>query len=323
MREESPAPRRYENALPRLSFVIPVLNERESLEELHRRICGAVERAGSQFEVLFVDDGSTDGSFELMENMNRRDPRVRALRFGKNRGKSAALEAGFRSAMGEVIITMDADLQDDPDEVPRMLEAMSEHGYDVVSGWKKERKDPFGKRFMSRIFNGVTGYFSGLRLHDFNCGFKAYRREVTDNMRVYGEMHRFLPVLAFWNGFQVGEMPVKHHARRYGRSHYGASRIVKGLFDFVTVMFLVKFGRRPLHLFGTLGLLCLMGGAGISLFFAVQWLLGEAMRLRPIMVGGWVLILMGIQFFSIGLLGEMLARGHQEHERQPVQDRVG
>ncbi|MDH5527451.1 MAG: glycosyltransferase family 2 protein [Nitrospirota bacterium] len=316
--------RRYESgALPRLSYVIPVLNERESLKELHRRICAATERVGCQFEVLFVDDGSTDGSFDLIGELNRHDPRVRALRFGKNRGKSAALEAGFRAAMGEVIVTMDADLQDDPDEVPRMLEAMAEHGYDVVSGWKKERKDPFGKRFMSRIFNGVTGYFSGLRLHDFNCGFKAYRREVTDNLRVYGEMHRFLPVLAFWNGFQVGELVVRHHARRYGASHYGASRIVKGLFDFVTVMFLVKFGRRPLHLFGTVGLACLMAGTGVSLFFAAQWMMGYPMRLRPIMVGGWVLILIGIQFFSIGLLGEMLVRGQLENERQPVQDRVG
>ncbi|MDH4229025.1 MAG: glycosyltransferase family 2 protein [Nitrospirota bacterium] len=320
----APLARSYESgALPRLSYVIPLLNEKASLEELYRRIATVTERAGCQFEVLFVDDGSRDGSFEVVAELGRRDPRVRGVRFGRNRGKSAALDAGFRAALGDVIITMDADLQDDPEEVPRMLELLASHNLDVVSGWKRSRRDPFSRRLLSRIFNGVTARFSGLHLHDFNCGFKAYRRQVIDHTRVYGELHRFLPVLAHWNGFRVGEMEVRHHPRRFGSSRYGASRIVKGLFDFITVMFLVKFSRRPLHLFGSIGMLCLLAGGGISLFFVAQWLSGVPMRLRPVMVGGWVLVLVGIQFFSIGLLGEMLARSQHESEEAPVQDRVG
>lgn len=308
---------------PELSYVVPLLNERRSLEELYQRIRDVSESLGREFEVLFVDDGSTDDSFGLLRQMHGQDPRVRVLRFGKNRGKSDALDAGFRAVRGRLVITMDADLQDDPEEVPRLLEKLEGEDYDLVSGWKKNRQDPPGKRLLSRLFNAVTARFSGVRLHDFNCGFKVYRREVTDTLRVYGELHRFLPVLAHWHGFRVGEMDVRHHARRFGKSRYGPTRIAKGLFDFITVMFLVKFEKRPLHLFGSIGMLCLVGGGGISLYFVLQWILGEPMRLRPIMVAGWVLILLGIQFFSIGLLGEMLARGHHEQVRVPVQERLG
>jgi glycosyltransferase involved in cell wall biosynthesis len=308
---------------PRLTYVVPLLNERATLEELYAGIRDTSEALGLSFEIVFVDDGSTDDSFAVLEGLHADDPRVRVLRFGRNRGKSDALEAGFRAARGELVVTMDADLQDDPAEVPRLLEALTEGGYDLVSGWKTVRRDSLSKRLLSRLFNGVTGLFSGLRLHDFNCGFKVYRREVTDTLRVYGELHRFLPVLAHWHGFKVGELGVRHHPRRHGRSRFGASRLVKGMFDFVTVMFLVKFERRPLHLFGSLGLGCLAVGGGISLYFVVEWLLGEPMYVRPIMIAGWVLILLGLQFFSIGLLGEMLTRGNQARSEVPVQDRLG
>ena len=308
---------------PQLSYVIPLLNESPSLAELYRRIREASESLGRTFEIVFVDDGSTDDSFAVLKELHLKDGRVRVLRFGKNRGKSDALEAGFRAARGEVVVTMDADLQDDPSEVPRMLEALAQGDYDMVSGWKQDRRDRAERRVLSRIFNWVTRTFSGIPLHDFNCGFKVYRKVVTDHLSVYGEMHRFLPVMAHWQGFRVGELGVVHHARRHGTSRYGAGRILKGLFDFVTVMFLVKFEKRPLHLFGAIGLMCLLLGGGISVFFVLQWMFGAPMYLRPIMIGGWVLILVGVQFFSMGLLGEMLARGHHQHREVPVQERLG
>ncbi len=308
---------------PYLSYVVPLLNEAPSLNALYARICTATEALGHRFEIIFVDDGSRDDSFELIRQLHQSDPRVRALRFGRNRGKSDALQAGCNAVRGELVITMDADLQDDPDEVARLIAALNEGGYDLVSGWKVNRQDPVEKRLFSKLFNRVTGYFSGVDLHDFNCGFKVYRREVTDSLRVYGEMHRFLPVLAHWNGFKVGELGVKHHPRRFGASHFGASRILKGLFDFTTVMFLMKFEKRPLHLFGFIGLMCLLAGGGISAWFVVEWLLGADMYLRPVMVGGWVLIVMGIQFVSMGLLGEMLARHHHKMADMPIRERLG
>jgi glycosyltransferase involved in cell wall biosynthesis len=320
---QTAAPGHGEAAAPRISYVVPLLNEAPSLAELYESIRETSEALGGGFEIVFVDDGSTDDSFAVLKDLHAKDPRVRALRFGRNRGKSDALSAGFSAARGELVVTMDADLQDDPTEVPRMVEALEGEGLDLVSGWKAERRDPASKRIPSKLFNWVTARFSGIRLHDFNCGLKVYRREVTDTLRVYGELHRFLPVLAHWNGFKVGEVAVRHHPRRFGRSRYGVSRLAKGLFDFVTVMFLVKFERRPLHLFGSLGLGCLAAGAGISLYFVLRWLLGEAMYVRPIMIAGWVLMLLGLQFFSMGLLGEMLTRSHQERAQVPVQERLG
>lgn len=309
--------------MPFLSYVVPLHNESPSLEELFRQIRESADALGYAFEIVFVDDGSTDDSFAVLMAMHQEDPRVRILKFGKNRGKSDALEAGFRSARGEVIVTLDADLQDDPAELSKLLDAMAAGNYDMVSGWKMDRQDPLEKKLLSRLFNRVTGFFSGLDLHDFNCGFKVYRRAVVESIYVYGEMHRFLPVLAHWSGFRVGEVGVHHRARQHGRSHFGPARVFKGLFDFITVMFLVKFEKRPLHLFGSMGSLCMVAGGGISLYFVAIWLMGEPMHIRPIMVGGWVLILLGIQFFSIGLLGEMLTRGHQQSARVPVQERIG
>jgi glycosyltransferase involved in cell wall biosynthesis len=308
---------------PELSFVVPLYNESPSLAALYEAVRDVSEGLGRMFEIVFVDDGSTDDSFEVLAKLHAADPRVRVLRFGRNRGKSDALDAGFRAVRGRYVVTMDADLQDDPAEVPRMLEALTAGGYDLVSGWKEVRRDSLSRRAASRLFNWVTARVSGIRLHDFNCGFKLYRREVTDRVRVYGELHRFLPVLAHWNGFKVGELAVRHHPRRFGRSRFGPSRLLKGMFDLTTVMFLVRFERRPLHLFGTIGLLCLLGGGGISLFFVARWLLGETMYVRPIMIAGWVLIVLGVQFVSMGLLGEMLTRGHQERAEVPVRERLG
>ncbi len=308
---------------PFLSYVVPLYNESPSLEELYRQIRESADELGHAFEIVFVDDGSTDDSFAVLSALHQSDARVRILKFGKNRGKSDALEAGFRSTRGELIVTLDADLQDDPAELSRLLDTMAAGNYDMVSGWKMERQDPLEKKLFSKLFNWVTGFVSGLSLRDFNCGFKVYRRAVVESISVYGEMHRFLPVLAHWNGFRVGEVGVHHRARRYGQSRFGATRVLKGLFDFITVMFLVKFEKRPLHLFGSLGSLCLLAGGAISIYFVVIWLLGEPMHIRPIMVGGWVLMLLGIQFFSIGLLGEMLTRGHQQTARLPVQERIG
>jgi len=310
-------------AAPELSYVVPLYNESPSLTALYEAVRDVSEGLGLTFEIVFVDDGSTDDSFAILADLHASDPRVRALRFGRNRGKSDALDAGFRAVRGRYVVTLDADLQDDPAEVPRMLEALHAGRYDLISGWKEVRRDPFSRRALSRLFNWVTSRVSGIRLHDFNCGFKVYRREVTDRIRVYGELHRFLPVLAHWNGFKVGEVVVRHHPRRYGRSRFGASRMLKGVFDLITVMFLVKFERRPLHLFGSVGLLCLLVGGGISLFFVARWLLGEPMYVRPIMIGGWVLVLLGLQFFSMGLLGEMLTRSHQERAEVPVRERLG
>jgi glycosyltransferase involved in cell wall biosynthesis len=313
--EEAPA--------PELSFVVPLYNESPSLTALYEAVRDVSEGLEMPFEAVFVDDGSTDDSFAVLAALHEADPRVRVLRFGRNRGKSDALDAGFRSVRGRLVVTLDADLQDDPAELPRMLEALHAGRYDLVSGWKEVRRDPFSRRALSRLFNWVTAWVSGIRLHDFNCGFKLYRREVTDRIRVYGELHRFLPVLAHWSGFKVGEVAVQHHPRRYGRSRFGSSRLLKGVFDLITVMFLVKFERRPLHLFGSVGLLCFLVGGGISLYFVARWLVGDPMYIRPIMIGGWVLILLGLQFFSMGLLGEMLTRSHQERAEVPVRERLG
>jgi len=312
-----------ETVAPELSYVVPLYNESPSLGALYDAIREVSDGLGMPFEVVFVDDGSTDDSFAVLAGLHAADPRVRVLRFGRNRGKSDALDAGFRAVRGRLVVTLDADLQDDPAEVPRMLDALNAGGYDLVSGWKEVRRDSLARRALSRLFNWVTARVSGIRLHDFNCGFKVYRREVTDRIRVYGELHRFLPVLAHWNGFKVGELAVRHHPRPYGRSRFGSSRLLKGVFDLITVMFLVRFERRPLHLFGSVGLLCFLVGGGISLYFVARWLLGEPMYIRPIMVGGWVLILLGLQFFSMGLLGEMLTRGHQERAEVPVRERLG
>lgn len=298
----------------RISAVVPAWNEAESLPELQRELAAALDGVGGPWEVLYIDDGSRDGTDAVIEGLAAADPRVRGVSFRGNYGKAAALATGFRLARGEWIVTLDADLQDDPAELPKLVAAL-EGGLDLVSGWKRRRQDPWSKTLPSRVFNLVTSWAVGLRLHDFNCGFKLYRREVTEAVQVYGELHRVVPALAHWQGFRVGEAAVHHRARRHGRSKFGASRFVNGFLDLLSAAFISTSALKPLHVFGRIGGACLVAGGLISLWFVGQWLTGTPMRTRPLMlIGGW-LLLTGLQFILMGLLGEMIAhmRAHADY----------
>jgi glycosyltransferase involved in cell wall biosynthesis len=305
---------------PEVSALVPVFNEAESLAELHAELAGALDALGKSWEILYLDDGSRDGSDRAIAALAAADPRVRGMSFRRNFGKSAALAVGFRLARGAWVVTLDADLQDDPAELPKLVAAL-EGGLDLVSGWKQSRRDPITKTLPSRLFNAVTARAAGIRLHDFNCGFKLYRREVVEAVEVYGELHRFIPALAHWRGFRVGEVAVRHRARKYGRSKFGASRFVNGFLDLLSAAFLSTSALKPLHLFGRIGLLFLMGGAGLGLWFVVQWAGGEPIRVRPLMLFGAGLVLLGIQFILMGLLGEMIARLHAPRADYPVRAR--
>jgi glycosyltransferase involved in cell wall biosynthesis len=291
----------------KISVVIPLLNEKESLPELVRGIAAVLDGLGHAWEIIFIDDGSSDGSYEVITKLHAEHAgRLRAYRFTRNYGKAAALAVGFEKASGDVIITMDADLQDDPAAIPDMLKKLDE-GWDLVSGWKKVRRDPLEKRLPSKLFNAVVSLMSGVRLHDFNCGFKAYRAHVAKGLDVYGERHRFLPALAHWDRQRVTEIAVPHHARKFGKSKYGLSRYYKGLLDLVTLIFLRKYLKNPLHFFGLLGLLFIAAGAGVLAYFGVEWMVTREMHIRPLTILSLGSIIVGIQFVSIGLLGEMIA----------------
>lgn len=306
-----------------LSLVIPLYNEAESLPELYERLASMLAGMDRRAEIVFVNDGSTDSSSAILEGLIDRDPRVRVIEFRRNYGKSAALAVGFQKARGDVVVTLDADLQDDPHEVPRLLEKLAE-GYDLVSGWKKERHDPLLKRIASRVFNLVTGLLTGVRLHDINCGLKAYRREVTDSLLIYGQLHRFLPVLAQWEGFRIAELPVRHHPRKYGRTKFGASRFTSGLFDLITVMFLTRFTTRPLHLFGLAGLVSTIAGVAISGYLAYERLLHQRyLTNRPLLFLGILLIIVGVQFVSLGLIGEMITASRKSEIRYSIRRELG
>ncbi len=306
---------------PSLTIVVPAYNEAESLPELHQEITRALEQMGRPWEALYVDDGSRDGTGEAIAALAARDPRARGVSLRRNFGKSAALATGFKLARGEWIVTMDADLQDDPAELPRLIETL-ERGYDLVSGWKQDRQDPISKTLPSRLFNTVTSWAAGVRLHDFNCGFKLYRREVTQAIEVYGEFHRFMPALAHWAGFRVGEVPVRHRPRRFGRSKFGAARFVNGFLDLLSAAFISTSALKPLHVFGRIGLLFLLGGFGLGAWFVAEWLGGAPIRVRPLMLFGTGLVLLGIQFILMGLLGEMIAH-LGAHVSYPVRRRYG
>ena len=289
-----------------LSVILPVLDEVDSLDLLYRELTTVLQSLGRPYELIFVDDGSRDGSFTRIEKLHRSDDRVRAIQLRRNFGKAAALAVGFRAARGDILITLDADLQDDPAEIPRLL-ARLEEGQDLVSGWKRDRQDPCSKTWPSRLFNGVTGWLTGVRLHDFNSGFKAYRREVAEEIRLYGELHRFIPALAAWRGFRVDELPVHHRARRFGRSKFGSARFWRGCLDLVTVLFLTRYTRRPLHLFGGLGLAAWTVGFGANLYLTGLWLAGvRPIGTRPLLAFGVLSMLVGIQFFAVGLLSELI-----------------
>lgn len=287
-----------------ISFVIPVYNEEESLGLLYEKIMQNIP-SGCDAEIVFVNDGSTDRSVEVIKEMNAKDKRVHLISFRKNFGKALALESGFRNVHGEIVITMDADLQDDPVEIPNFIAKIDE-GYDLVSGWKENRKDPLEKRLPSKLFNKVTSKMSGVKLHDFNCGFKAYRKEVVDAIDVYGELHRYIPVLAYRKGFRIAEISVHHNKRQFGKSKYGFERYLRGLFDSLTVAFLGKYYDRPMHLFGKAGLLCGMSGAIICIYLLVLKLMGNSIGGRPLLVLGVLLIVLGVQMFSTGFIGDII-----------------
>jgi glycosyltransferase involved in cell wall biosynthesis len=294
-----------------ISVVVPVHDEERSVQPLYEELRAALEPLGRRWEAVFVDDGSTDGSFAALTRLNANMENVKVVRLRRNFGKAAALAAGFRHAVGDVVVTIDADLQDDPAEIPRLLAKLDE-GFDLVSGWKTQRRDPLSRRIPSRIFNGVVGRVSGLRLHDLNCGLKAYRADVVGNLRVYGELHRFLPVLAHDRGYRVAELPVNHRPREHGRSRYGVERYLRGFLDFLTVWFMGRYRHRPLHLFGGLGLLLGTIGTVLLVYLTVLKLSGEAIGHRPLLTLGVLLMVVGLQFFSLGLLSELITSHHEE-----------
>jgi len=294
-----------------ISIVIPLHNEERSIALLYDELQAALEPLGQEWEAVFVDDGSVDGSFAALTRLHDANENVRVVRLRRNFGKAAALAAGFSQARGETVVTIDADLQDDPAEIPRLLVKLDE-GFDLVSGWKTRRRDPLRRRVLSRIFNWVTGRMSGLRLHDMNCGLKAYRAEVVRGMPLYGELHRFIPVLAQYRGFRVAELPVNHRPREHGRSRYGVERYIRGFLDLLTVSFIGRYRHRPLHLFGGLGLVLGLFGVAILVYLTVVKALGHAIGERPLLTLGVLLVVVGLQFFSLGLISEMLTSQHEE-----------
>ena len=309
--------------IPMVSIVIPVYDEADSLPQLYEEIRTTLGRVDLPYEVIFVDDGSQDASWATICQLAQHDVRVRGIRFRRNFGKAAALTAGFRAARGQFVITLDADLQDDPAEIPRFL-AKLEEGWDVVSGWKFPRRDPWTKTFPSRLFNWVTRALTGVPLHDFNCGFKAYRKEVVREVRIYGMLYRYIAVLAAWRGFRVTEIKVHHRPRRFGRSKFGVSRFAVGFFDLITVLFLTQYTWRPLHLFGSLGLVSLFAGTAINAYLTALWFLGHRpIGTRPLLTLGVLLMIVGVQFISFGLLGEMIAHVAFREDPYAIRETVG
>jgi glycosyltransferase involved in cell wall biosynthesis len=294
-----------------ISVVVPVHDEERSVQPLYEELRDVLDPLGRPWEVVFVDDGSTDSSFAALARIHDTGDNVKVVRLRRNFGKAAALAAGFRHASGDVVVTIDADLQDDPAEIPRLLAKLDE-GFDLVSGWKAQRRDPLSRRIPSRIFNGVVGRVSGLRLHDLNCGLKAYRADVVRNLRIYGELHRFLPVLAHDRGYRVAELAVNHRPREHGKSRYGVERYLRGFLDFLTVWFMGRYRHRPLHLFGGLGLTLSAIGTALLVYLTVLKISGEAIGHRPLLTLGVLLVVVGLQFFSLGLLSELITSHHEE-----------
>jgi glycosyltransferase involved in cell wall biosynthesis len=290
----------------KLSIVIPLLNEKESLSDLTDAIRANIPDNMTPYEIIFVDDGSSDGSFEVLKSLHEKYPdNVRVFRFTRNYGKSAALSVGIGKAIGDKIITMDADLQDDPSAIPEMVRTL-DSGWDLVSGWKKKRHDPVAFTFPSKVWNFFMAAITGVRLHDLNCGFKAYRSDTAKSLDIYGDRHRYLPVLAHWNGYSVTEVPVTHHARKFGKSKYGFSKFFKGSFDLLTLLFLRKYLKNPMHFFGMIGILFAIVGFAILSFFGIEWIISGNMHLRPLVLLAIGALIMGVQFFSIGLIGELI-----------------
>jgi glycosyltransferase involved in cell wall biosynthesis len=298
-----------------ISLVIPVYNEVESLPLLHQKLIDVMDAIGHAWEVIYVDDGSVDGSTDVLTELQATDSHVGVILQRRNFGKSQALNTGFQLARGDVLITLDADLQDEPGEIPRMLAKLDE-GYDVVSGWKQVRHDPLSKTIPSFIANRSTAMATGVRMHDMNSGFKTYRAEVVRKLHLYGDLHRYIPALAHYAGFKVTEIPVEHHKRQYGRSKYGPGRLFSGGLDLMTVVFINRFGKRPLHLLGTGGMLMLTAGTFINLWLSVEWLIGPERNLsdRPALILGVLLMLVGLQLLTVGLVAELIVSAIQRAE---------
>jgi dolichol-phosphate mannosyltransferase len=306
-----------------ISVVVPLFNEEHSLGALYHEIAAVLDSQPEPYEVVFVDDGSTDGSMAVLERLHAETTSVVVVHLRRNFGKAAALQAGFLEARGDVVVTMDADLQDDPAEIPQLLAKLDE-GFDLVSGWKTRRNDPWSRRVLSKVFNWATAVVSGVRLHDVNCGLKAYKAEVLKGMRIYGELHRFIPVLASYRGFRVAEVSVNHRAREHGRSRYGLSRYLRGFFDLLSVTFMGRYRHRPLHLFGGLGLVMGFVGSLVLLYLTVIKIGGAAIGHRPLLTLGVLLVVVGIQLLSLGLLSELITSQHEERmdERARMQQVV-
>jgi len=298
-----------------ISVVVPVYNEERSVALLYDELRSALEPLQASWETIFVDDGSSDGTFGALTRLHNAERNVRVIRLRRNFGKAAALVAGFDQARGETVVTIDGDLQDDPAEIPRLLAKLDE-GFDLVSGWKAHRRDPLSRRVLSRIFNRVTSLFSGVRMHDLNCGLKAYRADVVHGLRLYGELHRFIPVLAHYRGFRIAELPVNHRPREHGRSRYGVERYVRGFLDLLTVSFIGRYRHRPLHLFGGLGLMLGFIGSAVLVYLTVLKALGHAIGHRPLLMLGVLLVVIGMQFFSLGLISEMITSHHEERAQE-------
>ena len=313
-------PASEDNAIA-FSVVIPLYNEEQSLEELHRRLTDTLATLSDRFEIIFVDDGSIDNSFGVIKKLHQRDSRVKAVRFRRNFGKSTALSAGFKKARGKIIVTLDADLQDLPEEIPSLLNKL-EQGYDLVSGWKKKRKDSLIRKFASRLFNRVTSFFTGVKLHDFNCGLKCYRRELVDELALYGELHRYIPAIANWKGFRVGEVKVGHHPRMHGVSKFGSERYLRGLFDLLTVIMLTKYPEKPLHFFGLLGTILSLSGLAINLYMAVLRISGKWISNRPLLLLGILLLILGVQFIFFGLMGELIVFSSQKEKSYTLREQL-
>jgi len=305
----------------KVSIVVPLYNEEESLRPLYQEIKKGLKLVNCDYEILFVDDGSKDKSLAVIKELVKIDNKIRYFSFRTNYGKSAALQIAFKNATGDAIITMDADLQDDPLEIPNLLKKLDE-GYDLVSGWKKQRFDPFIKKISSKFFNFVTRFLTGVKLHDFNCGLKAYRKAVVQTVDVYGEMHRYIPVLADWKGFTVSEIVVKHHPRKFGKTKFGVSRFFKGFIDLITVIFTIRFIKRPMHLFGFIGLLLTFAGFGIGLWLTIEKIFYQiGINNRPIFFLAILLMIVGVQFFAIGLIGELIVHNTQSEKEYVIKEK--
>jgi glycosyltransferase involved in cell wall biosynthesis len=309
-----------------ISIVIPLLNEEESLQELNQWIHNTLNPTDYSFEILYIDDGSTDSSWDIIAKMQSDFEAVKGLRFRRNYGKSAALNEGFKYVDGNVIITMDADMQDSPEEIPELYDMIVSDGYDLVSGWKKKRYDPLSKTIPTKLYNFVTSKMSGVHLHDMNCGLKAYNVNVVRNIEVYGEMHRYIPVIAKWAGFDnIGEKVVQHQARKYGNTKFGLSRFIYGPLDLLSIMFVGKFGKRPMHIFGTLGGLSFTGGFVIALYLSIAKIVWKEydMTTRPLFYLGILAMIIGVQLFVAGFLGELISRSSHDRNRYQIAETIG